>query len=1177
MGARAAFIRDRALALLHELAGATGEAVPDAAPLEDLAELVCGLTAFDDPSLDPRVNGELNTAIGSIRLRSGMAQSRRRFVIAHELGHWALEGAEAAFWQDDERTIDERPSAELEREGDVLRAYNTRERHEQEANLFALELLVPAPRLWAAVSVGDDWSVDELAGRFGVSPDALLSQLINVCCYEPVTAADSSARPAAAPVQPNPEQLRAIDAPLPLLVVAGPGTGKTRSIVAKYLQLVEAGVDPAAILALTFSNKAAEEMRARIVKALLHTHPDLAGRVEISTFHAWGLNFLRSYGPQIGLPLDVKLADKAAVLTLLARRIEELPLEQYKMPHQPTYYLSDLAGFVSRAKDELCTPEQYRALAGAEAERLVQQSQAETAGKTTKKAEEQREKAGRDGLRLRELGAIYTAYELMLRDAGVLDFGDLVMRSVELLRRPAVAAELRERYDAILVDEYQDINYGMSELVRLLDGGRGRVWAVGDPWQSIYRFRGASPVALATFEQVYPGAHTLPLEQNYRSFQAILDAGHALMAPDPAAPARRPLRAARGSGAGSHVVEWAVHDEAAEVAAIAHDILRRTGGRLLRRTPCARRLPRNLRRCSGLASGRLRARRPRWAEHAVLCRTQAQAARVAAALEAHGVPIDATSDLFEREEIKDLLAVCASVRRVDSAAMLRLLAGGEHAVPPGDLELLIRLAAENRKALARAVRDPELVAQLGADVQQRIGRLLATLETLAHAGDAWQVLTRYVFALSRAMRERLARSARREWSARRELAAIGRLIVVALNFVAQAPPAARGAPAFISYLRLLLEVGEGTRAEFGGAGDAVRVMTVHQAKGLEFPYVYVPFLAANRFPPRAQGSPIPALPAMLHGRPVDELQEERYLLYVAMTRAQDRLVLSRALFDAEHRPVERSPLLTGAGDPAPWPLRELELQRSCAGTQPASRLRVAPALKMPVSASSIETYGACPRRFLYQYGYQLYDNSSPFLRMHQTIRDAASRLGELSQVGGLPQDEQSLNDLVFGIFARHELAEVVYAGDYFREALEQSRDVWNDLRSGTITAGDIRPRFVLRRPAAPIELTVDRVDDGPNGPRWVRMRSGREKDDDRRETRLMLYAQAYEDAYGASPEMAIHYTRSGRVVQVRPTDDMRKRHLDKVDGWLRDMLAGAWEPNPGSHCATCPFNLICPI
>ena len=117
---------------------------------------------FPDPALDRRINGELNVYIGTIRLRPGMQPARRRFVVAHELGHWALEGASTSFWEDDDHTVDERPGGDLEREGNVLRAYNTRERHEQEANLFALELLIPATALWHTVTNDAAWTVDDL-------------------------------------------------------------------------------------------------------------------------------------------------------------------------------------------------------------------------------------------------------------------------------------------------------------------------------------------------------------------------------------------------------------------------------------------------------------------------------------------------------------------------------------------------------------------------------------------------------------------------------------------------------------------------------------------------------------------------------------------------------------------------------------------------------------------------------------------------------------------------------------------------------------------------------------------------------------------------------------------------------------------------------------------------------
>ena len=1147
-------IRAAAAALRDAYTTETGLVPALPLPLDDLAERVHLLTVCEDPTLDPRIDGELNPALGSIRLKPGMPPARRRFVVAHELGHFVLEGADQPIYADDDTTLDERGGGEREDEPGAVRAYNTRERHEQEANRFALELLIPADALWAAARQ-PGWTVAALARTFGVSSDALRAQLVNVCCIEPPIA--DAAPHGGGHVPPDPNQQAAIDARLPTLVVAGPGTGKTRTIVAKYLSLVTQGVDPAHILALTFSNRAAEEMRGRIVEALRLRHPTHAERVEVSTFHAWGLNVLKQYGPQLGLPPAIQLRAPGDLYVLLRRRLADLPLDQYKDLRDPAMYLGQIVGAISRAKDELCDPPAYRRLAEAEGARLVAEAERANAGKTTKAAQEAREKAARDAARLRELAAIYARYEDILREEGVLDYGDLIVRAVALLALPQVAADLRARHRYILVDEFQDINYASGELVRLLDGGHGRVWAVGDPWQSIYRFRGASPFNLLAFPDVYAGAETRRLDRNYRSFQAILDASHAVMAPDPLHATRGGLTASRAQ-AGQVVVEWVAADAQAEASAIARDILRRVRGAADDSAP---------------APGS-----PRFGDHAVLCRTHTQAALVAATLQAHGVPVDQAGELFDAPEVKDALAVVAMVGEPNSAGTLRALTMPEHALDPADMTALVQQAHETRQALPRAARDEAIVARLSRAGQHALATLHAVVDALGQAGDAWQVLTHYLFEHSAMVRAQITAAAQGSYEARRGLAALGQLVGVAHDFVRQAPPDERGPSDLIAYIRLLIAAGERITAVVpGGQVDVVQVMTVHAAKGLEFPAVYVPGVQESVFPSRKQRGSIPALPALVHGAPAGELDEERYLLYVAMTRARDRLVLSRAATKNE-RPVKRSPLLPGGPDgaAAPWPVVVLPAtQPDPAPAQPV-RLTVAPVMRTPIPASSLEAYARCPRSYLYQYGYQLYDDLSPYLRTHQTIRDVVQDLTQRARTGMLPADADALRELTWEVFAGHGLEGALYADDYFAEALRHITQVWRDLSGGTYAPDAVDRRYVVRRPAGEVAVRVDRVEPGANGPRWVRTRSGRERADDHLSTPITLYALAHLQEHGTPGEIALHYTATGAVRAAAPRPAVLDEHTAAIDRLLAGIQAGDWHAAVGPQCDTCPFNLICP-
>lgn len=1164
-------IRDLAADVRARYAKLQGGSAPLQLPLEDLADDLYRLSVYDDAELSPEINGELNAYQRTVRLRPGMPPTFRTFVIAHELGHYVLEGRSLTLYRDDASTLDERADGDPQSDAGVLRSYNTRERHEQEANLFALELLIPAAVLWALVQQ-PGWAVEDLAEQFGVSCDAVRTQLISVCCLQPMQQRAAGKQVATSGGPLDPHQQAAVDAPLPTLVNAGPGTGKTRCIVAKYEALVAGGVAPRSILALTFSNKAAEEMRERIVAALGQSYPDQVGQVEVSTFHAWGLNLLRSYGHHLGLPAEVQLRSTADLFILLKRRLGDLPLEQYKALYDPGHYLPQIIRAISRAKDELLGPAEYRAIVEREAPALITAAEAAHRAKpTVKKHRKAYEDAVRDAARLRELAAIYETYERILREERVLDYGDLIKRAVEVLSISLVARDVHAQYAYILVDEFQDINYASGRLVALLDGGRDRVWAVGDPWQSIYRFRGASPANIAQFGQTYPRAAQCDLRANFRSVQPVLDASHAVMKPDPLWSSRPPLTASRQPPSGARVVEWAAPDPQEEAAAVVADILRRVrGARYRRRAPGAAR-PRPRRICTQWR------RRARYGEHAILCRTHKQAATIVAELEARHVPVDWVGDVLDAPEVKDALAVCALTESANSAGMLRLLTIPQHAIPAADFLQLVRLAHENRLMLNRAARDSATVVQLSPEAQSQLQALDAMIGELEAQGDVWQLLTAYLFEQSAAMRQRIVEAAAGGYAAQRALTTLGQLLVLARTFVRQTPAALATPASFIEYVRLLLESGEGRPAPpLPGHVDAVRVMTVHSAKGLEFPIVYVPGLHANQFPARRQGSSIPDLPALRHAQPGSDPDDELYLLYVAMTRARDRLILSRA----EHvrgKPVKRSRLLPDEGPSLPWLLRPAPTDTARRPRPSPHRLEVAAITRSPLPASSLEAYERCGRRFLYQYGYQLYDDATPYLRMHQTIRDVVKELAKGAGHAGLPADEPELDSLVRQVFITHELPGVLYEQDYYAEAFRHVRSVWEDLRSGARAPADLDRTIPITRPSGRVVVRVDRVEQNGGRPRWVRLRSGKEDEDDQRALQTRLYALAYHETHGGPVDIALHYTSTGTIQPVPFEPEELEEIRADLDATLRSLADGRWSPAPGPQCATCAFTLICPV
>lgn len=195
--------------------------------------------------------------------------------------------------------------------------------------------------------------------------------------------------------------------------------------------------------------------------------------------------------------------------------------------------------------------------------------------------------------------------------------------------------------------------------------------------------------------------------------------------------------------------------------------------------------------------------------------------------------------------------------------------------------------------------------------------------------------------------------------------------------------------------------------------------------------------------------------------------------------------------------------------------------------------------------------------------------------MHQTIRQVVQDLSQRAHDGALPKDEQELRDLVWGVFASHELPEVLYSEDYFAEAFRHVRHVWEDFCAGGRAPDDLDQVFVVERPSGMVSVRVNRIDEGPDGPRWVRTRSGRAGDKDHLNLQIMLYALAARDL-AVNGEIALHYTATGAVVRATPRPNVLVNHTAEIDDLLVGIWAGQWEPRPGPACATCAFNLICP-
>ncbi len=650
----------------------------------------------------------------------------------------------------------------------------------------------------------------------------------------------------------NPPQREAVThAGSPLLIVAGAGSGKTRVLTHRIAYLLaERNVQPHQVLAITFTNKAAAEMRER-VEALVGPR---AKAMWVSTFHSACVRILRREAGNVGMKSSFSIYDAADSQRLMSMVIRELDLDPKRYPARA------FCTQVSNLKNELVDEETFASRAA-------------------------------DGdHNTRTLAAAYTAYQRRLRQADALDFDDLIMTTVNILQAfPAVAEHYRRRFRHVLVDEYQDTNHAQYVLVRELtqpvpaaptETGMSapvppaELCVVGDADQSIYAFRGASIRNIVEFEQDYPTARTILLEQNYRSTQTILQAANAVIAGNAS---RKPKNLWTDSGAGPKIVGYVAdseHDEAAFVA-------RQIG---------------DLQREHGIA--------PR--DVAVFYRTNAMSRAVEEVFVRVGLPYKVVGGtrFYERREVKDALAYLRVIANpADTVSLRRILNVPKRGIGERAEACIAQLAEREGIGFVQALATPQDapgIATRSVTAITAFTALLEDLRTVFEGGSGVAGLLEAVLEQSGYLAE-LRRSPDPQDETRidnlSELLSVAREYDESMLEAAMAAGENVGTPealdAFLERVSLVADADEipdqpeGADAGTEAAEDAgvITLMTLHTAKGLEFPVVFLLGLEEGTFPHQR---------ALLGGDP-KELEEERRLAYVGITRARQRLHVSRAM------------------------------------------------------------------------------------------------------------------------------------------------------------------------------------------------------------------------------------------------------------------------------------------
>ena len=965
----------------------------------------------------------------------------------------------------------------------------------------------------------------------------------------------------------NDAQRRAIThAEGPLLVIAGAGTGKTRVITERIRHLLQS--DPSLsgenILGLTFTDKAAGEMKARVVK----TVGERAKDVTLKTFHAFCESLLKDTDPYS------RMLDKVDHWILLRRNISRLQLDRYRRLAEPGQFLNDFVEFFSRCQDELISCEDYQEYADG----LAAQLEAERNELDADTLAERRETVARE----QEIARAYRASEDLLREKKCSSFGTLITGAVGLLERNAtLRAALQSRFRYILVDEFQDTNIAQLRLLELVVNETKNIFAVGDNDQAIYRFRGASFGSFKLFLERFAGwregqdstKFRVSLTENYRSTPNILRVATQVIGQNTVSAdfPKKVLSTHKPEGEKIRIVELATpEDEARWVA-----------GELERIHKAGR----------------------RWRDFAVLYRAHNHRDDLVRELARRKIPfVISRLSILEHPLVKDVLAYLRLIATpYDDIAIARVLAAPAWQLAPADL---VRFAERARKERARIYDvlqsqqpplpfDPShsaLTDLLAFTTDQR--KTMKRRDARHILADLFEWLEVYQRApeQDRDYIKRLAEFVK-EWEDKSDT---------------------RKLPELIEYLDYFEQANGAVCLEDDALGDAVRLMTVHGAKGLEFSHVFVLRVNKNKFP-QPERPHVFEFPAALmkEGAPEEQFhnQEERRLFYVALTRAEDRLTITSLLEKKGRVPpfiedilmepsIQRRDLLRLAPKAAANAANGAQPAAAAAATgslfaPPVDRPKIfsriaewaetflpAPPEPLELNPSAVDSYRRCPQKYLFTYLWSLQEGAKATLTfgrvMHSTIRRV---MAEFKKGNPLPFEE--VQRLFETEWSAAGFEDDYQEGEYKKDGLEQLRALHQAVLQETPEILELEKTFAL-----PVENDVvlkGRIDQinslGRGDVEIVDYKTGKAKKETeaRRDLQLSIYAIAAKEIFELNPaRLVFHYLQDNSRQETTRSAKQLDEAQEIVQEVAADIRARSFPAKEGFICRSCAYRPICP-
>jgi len=1008
----------------------------------------------------------------------------------------------------------------------------------------------------------------------------------------------------------------------PLLIIAGAGTGKTSVITQRIIHIIKKKLaKPSEILALTFTEKASEEMSERVDIEMPYGYEE----VMISTFHSFCDQILRKDGYHIGIDTNYTLLTSAQSYIFMKKHLYDLPLDKFRPKGNPTKFLNDMLKHFSRLQDEDVSPEEYI-------------KYVKTLSQTTKEEKEIYEKT-------LELANVYSKYTGLKIKESRLDFGDLIIFTLNLFRKNAdVLERYRKQFKYILVDEFQDTNYTQNVLVNTLSLGlkggkidikneiRPNLTVVGDDDQAIYKFRGAAISNILQFKKIYKDAKEIVLTENYRSNQEILDAAYTLIKHND--PNRLEVTEnidkkliARGefNPVDDDSVQLIVaENEEKEAEKIAQKVLELTG--FSKEIEIEGVFDESGQ--SKLVDNEDIEGLYKFSDIAILARANKHVESIIQTFRLEGIPykIGGSRGLYSREEIKVIIAFLrVLVDGKDSRSMFKLLCMNQFNISPKELVSLNTQARRNNNSILEELEDiwgitvgEEEVEEVKREREEG-GEEIFSQESIIDISNLLLLINESLFkmkegdSLTEILYLFIKQSGYLDSLIEEESMENHFKVSNMHRFFELVKDYEKGNPGsnifeYVEYLDYCIEVGESPLVDQTDMSEynAVNIMTVHGAKGLEFPVVFMINLVSGRFPSRNMSDAIP-IPNDLIKEDItveDEKeahnQEERRLFYVGATRAKEKLFLTAAkiysggvrrkkpslfLFDILDRGVEESFKVSDKDMKKLKSLDEYEEKEGKESFPKEFKYKIG-----RISYSQLNTYQSCPKKYEYSYVYKIptppkgplafgstiHNTLNEFYVIHKRSKEGLEGINEKPTLKKLLEiyDEKWISR---GYGSKEEEKERKKSGvkalKSFFKNLYKEKDIVIGLEQGfSIHLKDIS--FVGK---------IDRIDligekDGKKEVRIIDYKTGKvkEKKDLKKDLQLPLYTIAAEKILGVTVAKASYiFIEHGVEIEVDISQKRREMAEKEVGEVVESIQKNNFNSTPGFLCQFCDYRDIC--